>query len=155
MSRSTVEWIGRSDDTPVPPRIRAKVFKDKGGKCHRCGRIIDAAGGERWTCEHLIALINGGENRERNLDVTCGWCLPAKNAEDVAEKSRVYRKAAKNIGVDLNPKRKRIQSAGFRKTPARHTASRPLVRKSESAASNDNDTPAQLAVRGEMGRADV
>jgi 5-methylcytosine-specific restriction endonuclease McrA len=130
MSRSTAEWTGRSDDTPVPPRIRAKVFKDKGGKCHRCSRIIDAAGGERWTCEHMIALINNGQNRESNLDVTCAWCLPIKNAEDVAEKSRAYRRTAKNIGVDLKPSRKRIQSAGFRKAAPQRSASRPLNRKS-------------------------
>lgn len=126
MSRSTSEWIGRNDDTPVPPRVRARVFAAKGGRCHRCSRLIDAAGGEGWTCEHLIALINGGKNAESNLDITCSWCLPIKNAEDVAEKSRVYHKAAKNIGVDLRPSRKRIKSRGFAKAPPQRSASRPI-----------------------------
>jgi 5-methylcytosine-specific restriction endonuclease McrA len=129
MSRSTEEWRGKTDDTPVPPRVRARVFAAKGGRCHRCTRLIDAAGGEAWTCEHLVALINGGQNHESNLDVTCSWCLPIKNAEDVAEKSRVYRKAAKNIGVDLRPSQRRIQSPGFRKAGPQRSASRPIERK--------------------------
>lgn len=95
--RSVPEWIGKTPDSPVPPRVRLRVFDRKHGRCHRCWRKI--AAGEQWTCEHLKALTNGGENRERNLDVTCGWCLPIKNAEDVAEKSRVYERRASHVGI--------------------------------------------------------
>lgn len=132
MSRAVAEWIGKTDDTAIPPRVRMRVFTSKVGKCHRCSRKIGA--GEAWTCEHLIAIINGGANRESNLDVTCCFCLPVKNAEDVAEKSRVYRKAAKNVGIDLRSSRKRIQSRGFDKSPGQHSASRPLTRKSEQVS---------------------
>lgn len=97
MSRAVPEWIGKTDDTPVPPRVRLRVFEAKGGKCHSCGRKIRP--GERWTCEHLVALINKGQNRESNLDVTCDWCLPAKNAADVREKSHVRKRQARNIGI--------------------------------------------------------
>jgi 5-methylcytosine-specific restriction enzyme A len=97
MPRSVDEWIGATPDTPVPPRVRLRVWEAKEGRCHRCGRKITA--GEKWTCEHVRALINGGQNREKNLDVTCSWCLPDKNAEDVAEKSRAYRKRAKHAGI--------------------------------------------------------
>lgn len=97
MSRSVPEWIGATPDTPVPPRVRVRVFDSKKGRCHKCTRKINA--GEKWTCEHLIALINGGENREKNLDVTCDWCLPTKNAADVAEKSRVYKRRKSHVGV--------------------------------------------------------
>lgn len=55
--------------------------------------------GEKWTCEHVKALINRGENAESNLDVTCDWCLPKKNAEDVAEKSRVYKRRKSHLGI--------------------------------------------------------
>lgn len=137
MARSVDEWIGRTPDTPAPPRVRKRVFEARSGRCHRCCRKIDAAGGERWTLEHMKALINGGENRESNLDVTCDWCLPAKNAEDVAEKSRVYHKAARNIGVDLNPSRQRIRSAGFRKAPKQRSASRPIKRKHDNLTDSD------------------
>ncbi len=89
--------MGATPDTAVPPRVRVRVFERMNGRCGVCTRKIRA--GEPWTCEHLVALINGGENRETNLGVTCQNCLPAKNAADVAEKSAVYRKKAKHLGA--------------------------------------------------------
>jgi 5-methylcytosine-specific restriction enzyme A len=95
--RAVPEWIAGSPDTPVPPRVRVRVFDREHGRCHKCRRKI--AAGESWTCEHRKAVINGGENREKNLCLTCDWCLPEKNAADAAEKSSVYRKRAKHIGA--------------------------------------------------------
>jgi 5-methylcytosine-specific restriction protein A len=59
---------------------KAKLFLQRGGKCHRCKRKL--APGDTWTVEHVIALENGGSNDWDNIDITCAWCLPAKNAED-------------------------------------------------------------------------
>lgn len=101
-ARSVPEWIGATPDTSAPPRVRLRVFERCEGKCHRCTRKI--AAGEKWTLEHLKALINGGENREKNLGVTCRWCLPEKNAEDVARKSKDYEVRAKHRGIRLKPK---------------------------------------------------
>lgn len=104
-ARSVPEWQGKTPDTAAPPRVRLRVFEREGGRCHRCRRKI--AAGERWTLEHVKALINGGANAERNLAVTCDWCLPAKNAEDVAEKAKTARVKARHLGI--KPKR-----SGFR-----------------------------------------
>lgn len=111
--RSVAEWIGRTPDTAAPDRVRLRVFERAGGCCHRCGRKI--AAGEAWTLEHLIALILGGENRERNLDVTCGFCLPVKNAEDVAQKAKNARVAKKHLG--LAKPRKKMSYRRFDGTP--------------------------------------
>lgn len=123
--RSVQEWIGATPDTAIPPRVRVRVFDAKGGRCHKCTREIPPA--EAWTCEHLIAIINGGPNRESNLDVTCGWCLPEKNAADVAEKASVYAKRAKHLGVKKSSRpmpgsrasglRKRFDGTVVRRTP--------------------------------------
>lgn len=97
MSRSVELWIGRSDDTPAPPRVRLRVWERCEGKCHACGRKIRA--GECWTLEHLVALINNGRNAEDNLCLTCSNCLPAKNAADVSEKAKVYAIRSKHLGI--------------------------------------------------------
>lgn len=97
MPRSVDAWTGKNDDTAAPPRVRVRVFERCDGKCGQCGRKIRP--GERWTLEHLIALINGGRNAEDNLGVTCDWCLPAKNAADVAEKSKSAKVRAKHLGI--------------------------------------------------------
>jgi 5-methylcytosine-specific restriction protein A len=122
MARSVEQWIGKTDDTPVPPRVRDRVFTLKHGRCHRCTRTINAERGEPFTCEHMVALINWQPteaaphgNRESNLDLTCDWCLPAKNAEDVAEKSKVYKKRAKARGI--RGRRRTIPGRRFDGTP--------------------------------------
>jgi len=99
MSRSLPEWIGATDDTPVPPRVRLRVFQRAGGSCQgTCGnrRLMP---GDHWECDHTIALVNGGQNRESNLSVKCEWCHPAKTASDVAEKSATYKRALRHAGV--------------------------------------------------------
>lgn len=95
--RSVPEWRGTTPDTPAPPRVRLRTFERAKGCCHRCGRKISA--GETWTLEHLHALANGGENRESNLGVTCNFCLPEKNAEDVAIKKKNARVRKKHVGA--------------------------------------------------------
>lgn len=96
-ARSVPVWHGKTPDTPPPDRVRVRVFDRVGGRCHRCRRKINA--GDKWVCEHLTALINGGLNAESNLGVTCEWCLPVKNAQDVAEKSKVYKRRKSHLGI--------------------------------------------------------
>ena len=97
MPRTVDEWVGRTDDTPAPPRVRARVWEREGGICHRCERKIPT--GDAWIIEHRVALINSGQNAESNLCLTCSWCKPQKDAEDVALKSRTARKKAKHLGI--------------------------------------------------------
>jgi 5-methylcytosine-specific restriction protein A len=120
MSRSVALWIGKTDDTPAPPRVRLRVWDRCEGKCHLCGRKIPT--GDKWILEHLIALINGGRNAEDNLCLTCSWCKPIKDAEDVAEKAKTYAKRAAHI---LPREPSRLRGAGFRPAPKQHTATKP------------------------------
>lgn len=127
MSRSVPEWIGKTPDSAVPPRVRVRVFTRYGGRCQcGCNRLIRP--GEAWECEDTVALINGGERRESNLKPWLAGHQKEKTKADVAEKAMVYRKRAKHLGVA--PKRQKIQSAGFRKAAPQHTATRPIERRS-------------------------
>lgn len=122
MARSVDEWVGNTDDSPVPPRVRDRVFTAKHGLCHKCTREIAVHRGESFTCEHLTALINWRAteeephgNRESNLGLTCKNCLPLKNAEDAAEKSMVYQKRIKSRGI--GGRRRTIPGRRFDGTP--------------------------------------
>lgn len=97
MTRSTEEWIGATDDTAIPRRVRVRLFLLADGHCANCSRKLHA--GDEWQADHTIALVNGGANRESNLQVLCGWCHKPKTVFDVGEKARTYRKRAKHIGA--------------------------------------------------------
>jgi 5-methylcytosine-specific restriction protein A len=111
--RSLPEWIGKTPDAKVPPRVRLRVFERYGGKCWISGRKIMP--GDAWDLDHIKALINGGEHRESNLAPALRDKHREKTAEDVDEKSKVYRIRAKHTGTW--PKSSRpLKSRGFEKS---------------------------------------
>jgi len=52
-----------------------------------------------FACDHIVALINGGENKESNLQALCGQCHRYKTAADVAEKAKVAAVRRKKHGA--------------------------------------------------------
>lgn len=115
--RSVPEWIGRNDDTAIPPRVKLRVYHRAEGKCAKCGN-------EGWAGEydHAIPIILGGENRESNLQLLCVPCHKAKTRLDVKLKAKVARVRKKHLGI-ARP-RQQIKSAGFRPvTPQRRASS--------------------------------
>lgn len=94
--RTVKEWIGKSDDEPVPPRVRLRVFEKFGGICCECTLKIRT---RRWVCDHRKAIVNGGENRESNLGPIHDQCDKTKTAADVAEKKVNNRVRSKYLGI--------------------------------------------------------
>lgn len=130
MARSVPAWVGKTDDTAAPPRVRVRVFERCEGKCGQCGRKIRP--GEGWTLEHLTALINGGANAETNLGVTCDWCLPKKNAADVAQKAKSAAVRSKHLGIRPPSQ---LRSAPFPKRSEKYSRARGAMRKIEDQQS--------------------
>lgn len=97
MSRAVALWIGKTDDSAAPPRVRLRLFLREGGICFLSKRPI--APGEKWECHHRIALINGGRNSEDNLVPVLVSAHKAQTKLDVAEKSRVADRAKSHFGV--------------------------------------------------------
>ena len=95
--RSLPEWIGKTPSTPVPPRVKIRIWERDNGHCHITGRKIKA--GEAWECDHVIALINGGENRETNLAPALKAPHRKKTAQDVKIKSKIARIQKRHLGI--------------------------------------------------------
>lgn len=99
MTRSVPEWIGANPDTAIPRRVKLRIFDAQKGKCAGCERKLGVAG-EQIDFDHIKALVNGGENREANLQALCPFCHAPKTKADVAEKSEVNRVKAKHLGFN-------------------------------------------------------
>ncbi len=98
-SRALPEWIGKTPDTAIPARVKARIVMGQDGIC-ACGCDVKlGAAGEAIEFDHEVALINGGENRESNLRALRRPCHAQKTRADVAEKSTVARKRDKHLGL--------------------------------------------------------
>jgi len=95
--RKVPEWIGKTPDSKVPPRVRLRVFEAHSGICALSGRKITA--GDKWDLDHKQALANGGEHRESNLQPAIREEHRKKTAEDVRMKAKDRRIRSKHLGI--------------------------------------------------------
>lgn len=95
--RSIPEWRGRTDDTPIPDRVKDRVFEKFEGYCPKCSRELRPG---QWQCDHVIPLILGGQHAESNLQPLCtSPCHSAKTALDVKLKAKVARVRKRHLGL--------------------------------------------------------
>ena len=125
MTRSTPEWIGSTDDSAIPARVKLRIFDRFNGACAVC--TLRIGGSLRPAYDHVQAIINGGTNSEANIQLLCSPCHARKTNADVAEKSRNYRKRTKHLGITAP--RQKIASRGFTKAPPQRSATRPIERR--------------------------
>jgi 5-methylcytosine-specific restriction endonuclease McrA len=106
--RKVPEWIGKTHDSQIPPRVRLRIFDRCGGICHLSQRKIGA--GEHWQLDHVVALANGGEHRESNLVPVLVEPHKEKTSKDIKEKALVAKKRKTHLGIKRAKKR-----MGYRK----------------------------------------
>lgn len=98
--RTVDEWFGASDDSRPPPHVRLRVLKAFHGRCPKCTRSLKYA---RWDCDHIVALENGGENRETNLQPLCvSPCHSDKTRADRKIKAKTDHVQQREFGIRGN-----------------------------------------------------
>ena len=121
--RKVKEWIGKTPDSRPPQAVRVRVFDRFKGVCHITGRKIGVK--DKWQCDHVKRLADGGENRERNLAPALqeSDAHVAKTAKENSEGAKATRARAKHIGAEDEPKKKIAQRPREEKPPPRPVAS--------------------------------
>lgn len=111
--RSVDEWIGATDDTAIPPRVKIRVFDRFNGCCAKCGLPI--VGKLRPAFDHIIALVNGGANKESNIQLLCSECHGGKTRADVQIKAKTYKKRLSHLGLKNKHKIPGSKGSGLRR----------------------------------------
>ena len=109
MSRRLPEWIGKTDDAAIPPRVKDRIAQRSADCCVKCTRKI--GGALRAEFDHVTPLILGGEHGESYLHLLCHECHRAKTTIDVKIKAKVARVRKKLVLGE----RKRTSFRGWRK----------------------------------------
>lgn len=86
MPRKVDEWIGRNDDAMPGKLVRDRLSRAQGDCCATCRH---AFGPKRLAhCDHIVALIDGGENRETNLQMICTDCHKVKTGGEATARAK-------------------------------------------------------------------
>lgn len=125
MPRSNSEWIGKTDDSMPSDEVRRRICERQGWICAcGCTRKMNY-NIDRIDIDHKLALADGGENRESNLQ--------AMFHDHHVEKTRVENsqraEARRHQYQAFTRPPSKWQSRGFAKAPEQHRASAPLAEK--------------------------
>ena len=102
MARETKEWVGKTDDSAFPQSLKIRMFEKSRGFCQKCAVNIKL---KPWELDHKIRLKDGGENRERNLQVLCKACHLDKTGGENKSQAKANRVKARTYGIKKAPKR--------------------------------------------------
>lgn len=95
--RAVKEWIGEHDDQAVPPYVELRIYAKHAGVCPICTRPLRAG---QWDCDHIVALCNGGQHREKNLQPVCRTpCHSDKTKADRKLKAKADKSGKREAGI--------------------------------------------------------
>lgn len=97
MTRTLKEWIGKTDDSMPPPRVRLRIAERQNDCCAFCTRTFSPK--VPVEIDHKVPLILGGENRESNLQAVCSVCHKGKTAVEVKIKSKIAKARQDRLGI--------------------------------------------------------
>lgn len=97
-ARTVAEWIGKTPDSAIPPRVRLRVFERFDGICQLTQCKIRP--GDKWECDHIKPLKDGGEHRESNLQPVLRSAHRKKTAEENKARAKVTRMRKKHLGIE-------------------------------------------------------
>lgn len=131
MARSVPEWIGKTADSAIPDRVKLRIWEREEGRCYLTSAKIRP--GDKYDFEHVIAIAlwtgEGHGNRESNIRLALKAPHKIKSAQDRAQQAKSDRIRKKHLGIRPPSK---LRSAGFPKAKPQHSASRPIIRRSEA-----------------------
>jgi 5-methylcytosine-specific restriction protein A len=84
------------------------IWERHKGICVNCGKQIDGVR-DKWFCEHIIALTNGGKDNESNIGPAHWTCKKDKDAADVAQAAKSKDVKQRHLGIK-DPTRRKIPS---------------------------------------------
>lgn len=125
-ARALPEWIGKTPEAAIPPRVKLRIIDRQGGRCGACVRKLGMSG-EAIEFDHVLALVLGGAHREANLQALCMFCHREKTTQDVAQKAKNTSVRAKHLGV----RETKQPLPGGRRTPWKRKINGAVVRRDE------------------------
>lgn len=113
MSRSVPEWIGKTDDTPAPRKVKLRIADRQGNRC-ACGCNVEVREGDTVEYDHIRALADGGENRESNLQMLLTAHHKKKTKAEAPLRAKARRLQAARLGLKSSPSNSGLRAKGLK-----------------------------------------
>lgn len=100
--RSVPEWIGKTDDTPPPSRVKDRIRARQGNICALSGLPLGSDDVVQY--DHIVPLWLGGRNSESNLQAVTSESHKRKTAAEAKVRAKCNRTRKKHLGITTKPK---------------------------------------------------
>lgn len=97
--RNIKEWVGRNDDAMPPRSVFDRLWAKQDGKDAISG--VEFKPGDKVVRDHIVPLIDGGENREGNLQLITEQTHKIKTAKEALARAEYRSKRANHRGYEL------------------------------------------------------
>ncbi|QRY69214.1 HNH endonuclease [Ensifer sp. PDNC004] len=97
MARSVSEWVGKTDDTPPPPRVKDRIRDRQGNICALSGFPLGSDDVVQY--DHIVPLWLGGRNSESNLQAVTSESHKRKTAAEAKVRAKCNRTRKKHFGI--------------------------------------------------------
>jgi len=106
--RKVSEWIGKTDDSAIPDRVKARIIERQGNRCAVTNKPFMP--GDVYHYDHVIPLWLGGRHAENNLVAILAGFHTEKTKGEAAVRAKVYRQRNKHLGLrEKKPWNKRFK----------------------------------------------
>lgn len=96
--RSVPEWIGKTDDSSAPRRVKDRIVERQNRKCALTGQEFRP--GDAIHYDHVVPLWLGGANSEANLQAVLSEPHKRKTAVEAKIRAKCNRTRKKHFGID-------------------------------------------------------
>jgi len=119
------EWIGRRPESMPGKLVLLRLYSRQNGLCAcGCGRMMNFDR-DKIDCDHIVPLIDGGENRESNLQLLLNEHHKPKTSAEATARAAERSHKAKAFTALRGPK---MRGAGFRKSDPQRSATRKIAK---------------------------
>lgn len=95
--RTVDEWIGKTDDSMPPLRVKDRIRERQGNRCAISG--VELRPGIKVEYDHIVPLWLGGRNAESNLQAVTSDAHKGKTASEAKVRARCNAVRKKHLGI--------------------------------------------------------
>lgn len=103
--RAVAEWVATHPDQAIPKAVKLRIFDRCGGKCALTGKKLGVG---ETDYDHIVALRDGGEHRELNLQAVWRVAHREKTAMEKTARAKADKIRAKHLGLHKSKSGRKI-----------------------------------------------